>query len=500
MLGILETQEQSKLVASNPYTQAGISSFRALVHDENAKVPISQHHTAKDILHKSVLASAFLPQNPVTGHSATDVYLPLPYSDPIKLIPYNLQDFRPQLAYDNNRNCLGTLLNVPPHLVSANLILGRRNEDGEWGSYDYEQAIADMVLSAVSEFAHSIKRGFIKHREKPGAMANLIEDAEMEEDEVGMSTDFAYGLYRKMKTICPEHITNVWDLDGFPVYGIRFPMANRYGVQRMRLRLMSGKGKYFKVNPFNTVKRFLGDRDGDSFFVIPMGTEVNEGKEVIERRPLRINRTSVTAIDCPYSALDIFGRDSTVLTPRHLEKMTLPMINTADKAAAAITAADVRTYVGIYTTCIAWYGSRVLAKHPDSGCAGPQEAHMKAYDALESILEVCMDTRKPDSIFKDFDHYSFMNTLINGGADLPISELERIGMPKESIETMQLVWALSDQNPREWSSSSPIYNTFVLERKQIVPSLHKTFAILNDMGVTKEQIYSEVVNDLMSIN
>jgi hypothetical protein len=473
-------------VATQPYPFVGSSQHLCLVRNpKGRRTPNQALMLEWQSLPDTVLASAFCDRR-----MAVPTPLPAPYNV-LELPDLRRSDLREQMVVDGNADKLGWMLQIPGLYVHANQVLSNTLSGND--RYNYEFAIARMASEAAHQMCSVLRSGMLRVREKPGLMAHAQDIADVPADCVGISEGFAKRILKQVQKQLPE-ITDVWQLDGFPVYAIRFPLANQWGIQELTLKILPGQGKYVAFNPWNLGLRYLGDSDGDLGFVLLRIKEVVEGALSIRHTPRIVPDRDVTNVRSSLSLASI--RDPQLLG---LDEKTMGKIDarfdTLELRLKAIEDADTRGHVAVYTMAIGWWIGRVLAQ---SGIHSPREAHMRSYDALEWPMENCMDARKggSDITQASFNPYEFMRILLFGNADLPVAQLKSIGIPDETLMTLELAWALSDRNLRAYCAKSPIYSTFVLNRNSMEDSTEALLRTLKQFGVQASDVYRSILADL----
>jgi hypothetical protein len=488
-------REDTEIIASLPYPIAGTSQHLCVVrHSGSERAENLKLFLPWQDLDKTVLAGAFCPGKKVILKTP----LPAPH-DRIVLPPLIEEQLQAQQVVDDQGKVVGMLLQVPGLFVHANRILDNYLSGNE--NYNYRQAVDSMVGEAAKLLGSVIKSGILRVRSKPGIMAHALEMDELGADEIGISLQFAEKVLRQVQDKVPLWIADVWDLDGFPVRAVRFPVANRYGVQEMILRVLPGVGHYIACNPFTLAKLWLGDRDGDALFALLRVEDVKEGRIEVAKRPrVAVNQRIPMANTC-VTLQGLRNLDLLDCEEKLRKKMLAPDLTTLEARLQYIKDADTRTHVATYTMVFGWWIPRVLAA---SGRYGPQQAYIKGNDALEWFIEACMDARKGGSPLSDsrFDAHAFMNLLRFGktrGDDMDFQELARIGVPQYAIETLQEAWEIADGNLPAYCGMSPIYQSLVLGRNQMGRSIPRMLGSLKEMGVKPEEVYTKIIKDLTCV-
>jgi hypothetical protein len=377
-------------------------------------------------------------------------------------------------------------------------------------------------------------------------MAHAQADPRLAREEVGISQAFAREVLREVRKACPralegakeregteerEGVEGVEALNGFPTWTVRFPLANRWGVQALRLRVLPGSGRYLALHPFTLSERFLGDVDGDLILCHLRADEVARGALAVE--------TGLTPLPPPgplpplRSRLTLQG----ILHPEALEieeklraKFQPPDLRTREQRLAAIGAADAREHVAVYTMALGWWVSRVLAS---LGGKERTAACRAAYELLQFFMEGCMDARKlgEDNAFgagaasepvpegagkgasggttatgfaaasgqpsggNGFDSYAFMEALFGGG-EIRWDELQALGLPEAAAECLEQAWALSGGDLRGACARSPVYWALVLRRERREESVLPMLQALQEQGLPPEALYDAIAGDL----
>ncbi|MFN3653415.1 MAG: hypothetical protein ACK47B_27875 [Armatimonadota bacterium] len=486
-------------LAQVPYPPVGGSQHLALVHLAESVRPLDPRYVLPlEHLPHTVLSSAFYP-----GSVVLPTPLPAPH-DRITLPSLPRVELREERLRDAQGGVLGMLLQVPGLFVHANQILHHGLLGHE--RYDYASAVGAMAREAGRLLAGVLKRGVLKVREKPGLMAHAQVDPRLRMDEVGISQSFAREALREVRRTCPLELEDETELDGFPTWTVRYPLANRWGIQELRLRVLPGSGRYLAVHPFNLSRRFLGDVDGDLLMCQLRVREVYAGKLQIDRSRSRL--LPETELPPLRSRLTL----QNLLSPEQLQadgvpdklvaKFSPPDLRTREQRLAAIQAADAREHVAIYTMALGWWVSRVLAT---SGELETSEAYRRGYDLLELFMERCMDARKlgeespfagsPFAGGAGFDPHRFMQALLGGG-ELDWAGLETLGIAPESLACLRLAWSLSAGQLQTACAQSPVYWALVLRRKQLETSVPLMLDALQGLGVPPEELYTAIVEDL----
>lgn len=493
---------RNAVTASVPYPWVGGSQHLVLLrHQGSQRQPNPKLMLEMTSIGDTVLAAAF---------EDLDVYLPTPLAPPFDrlLLPQLLkEDLRLQPVRDGAGQIVGMLGEVPALFVRANRVLESFNSKNE--GYNYGRAIAEMTADAARMMASVLRRGVIKVREKPGLMAHALAFPELLEDEVCISEEFAERLFRTIRKQLPEEeFPDLWSLDGFPVYAIRFPVANRWGVQHCYLRIVPGKGRFIGVNPWNLGKRQLGDEDGDCEFVLLRLNDLLTGKQGVHmaKRPRVQVSNDYTETRCRLDWRDAFrparlGSEALPeedrLPEKEWSKLIPPKLDTTQDRLRWIEAADSRGWVAVFTM-MAWWCTRIL----NLKGLGIQTASEVANDMLEPFMEYCMDARKPGSALatSNFDGYGFMSVVMSGG-DLNhyLPGLKELGIDEEAIQTLVTCWRYANGQLREYCSHSPIYDALVLNRRRMESSVIEMLLALKECGIRPEELYATIVNDLNGV-
>ena len=285
--------------ASLPYPVCGGSPFLCIVHcAKSEREPDSRLFLDWKDIPNTVLAGAFCENTTVTLKTP----LPAPY-DRLVLPPLTKKQLRPEEVRDDQGKVLGMMLRVPGLFVQANQILTHMSYGNM--SYNYQWTVDNMVQECARLLSAEIKSGILGVRSHPGIMGHALEIRELGHDEIGVSEQFAGAILKKLQGMVPMAFNSIWDLDGFPVYAVRFPVANRFAVQgqqtkmdkdgeaEMYLRILPGAGKYVACNPFNLCKRWLGDRDGDQLFALLRWEAVQSGELSLAKRKRVVVETKI---------------------------------------------------------------------------------------------------------------------------------------------------------------------------------------------------------------
>jgi hypothetical protein len=483
---------ENTLTASLPYPPCGASQFLTVVHCEKSERPPDDTLFVRwQDLDKTVLASAFCPGKAVV--------LPTPLPPPYNLItlpPLTLRQLRPELVRDEAGTALGMLLRIPGLFVHANKIL--QNHLNNNVIYDYRAAVISMVKESGRMLSSIVKSQIIRVRSHPGLMGHALEMEEMAADEIGISVAFAEKVLKKVQDRLPLQFGDVWDLDGFPVYAVRFPVANRYGVQEMYLRILPGKGRFIACNPFTLAKLWLGDRDGDALFGLLRWQDVKEGNlEIIKRPRVEVNRRLPVGKSC-MTLQGLLDPAKIGCEEKLQQKMVAPDLSTLQLRMQYIKDADTRTHVSTYTMVFGWWVPRVLAV---SGKYGPQEAYQLGNDLLEIFIEWCMDARKGGSPLSDpsFDAHRFMRLLRFGkqkSENLDFNKLREMGIPDHLVDILEEAWEIADGNLAAYCGQSPFYQGLVLGRNNQMKNIPQMLTVTQAMEISPEQMYTAIINDL----
>jgi hypothetical protein len=495
--------EVKTVVASLPYPIVGGSQHRVIIRHQGSEVPSNPdlYLDWKDIP-RTVLAGAF---------GSYQVVVPTPLSAPNDLLtlpPLRRSEFRERLIRDAHGRAIGYLCEVPGLFVHANQALKNYLLGNE--GYNYSFALMRMVEESARLLSSVLRQGAMRIRQKPGLMAHAQDVAELGFDEVGISVAFAKELFDDVRPLLPLEVSNVWELDGMPVWGIRFPVANEWGVQEMILRILPGRGDYIGFNPWTLGQRFLGDSDGDLGFVLPRIEELRECRDFhtneplfMQKRPRVIPKREITVVTSRLSLQGIADpRLIEGLSEKEAGRMETPDFHTVALRLQSIRDADTRGHVAVYTM-MAWWVARTLATADpkETGLSGPQEAYKRAYSLLEWFMENCMDARKGDSALSGgiFDSNKFMRILMNGarpGQDINFKELERLGVPPKDLETLRMSWRISKRDLRCYCARSPVYLALVLGRRNMEDTVIDMLYSLIDVGVEPAEVYRVIVDDL----
>ena len=484
--------EDNILVADLPYPHAGASQHLCLVHCGKSERPCNEelfldYHN----LQRTVLAGAFYPDKQVYIRTP----LPPPFHQ-VLLPPIQRSMLREEVVRDEDGNVLGILLKVPGLFVHAYQLL--RNHLDNNARYDYKSAIVNMVKESGRLLSSVIKSGVIRVRSKPGLMGHALEMKELASDEIAISEQFAEKVLEKIQQELPLQFGSVWDLDGFPVFATRFPVANRFGVQECYLRILPGTGRYIACNPFNLAKLWLGDRDGDALFALLRWEDIRDGNlEIVKRPRVEVNRRIKGMSSCVtlQSLLDV----KTINCEAKLQgKMETPDLSTHELRMQYIKDADTRTHVATYTMVFGWWVPRVLAA---SGRYNPQEAYQLGNDLLEIFIEWCMDARKGGSPLSDpsFDCHKFMRLLRFGkrrNENIDFDQLGRMGVPANLVGILKEAWEISGGNLPEYCSQSPFYRALVIGRNSQEQGIPRMLMTSQAMEIGPEEMYMSIVNDL----
>jgi hypothetical protein len=319
-------------------------------------------------------------------------------------------------------------------------------------------------------------------------MGHALELAELAPDEIGISVEFAARLMKSVKQQANIELVSPWELDGFPIYGTRFPIGKGKGIDEMTLRVLPGKGRYLACNPWVLGKQFLGDRDGDLLFALLRIDKWWRGE--VENRP-RLQISS--EIDRVQSSLSL----SSVLDPKFIGKGKPVHLSTKADRLAWIESADIRGHVAVYTVAIHWWLARTFILNGMETTA----AYRKAADCFCPFVEGCMDARKPGETFGagSFDAYQFMEALMRGASetrDIDFHGLRQLGIPEEALETLKLGWLMSGRNLRRFCQSSPVYSSLVIRQNDLQNSVRDLLVDLQREGVQPADVYATIIQDL----
>lgn len=504
MIQTQPTTDSDLIIADLPYPQTGSSQFLVICHcAKSERPPDDSLFLDQRDLSRTVLAGAFCPDKEV----AIRTPLPPPY-DIIKLPPISRKQLREEVVRDETGIVLGVMLRLPGVFVHANRIL--TNFLANNTTYDYKDAIVEMVKESGRLLASVVKSGIIRVRSHPGIMGHALEMEELAADEIGISVGFAEKVLKKVQDKLPLQFGSVWDLDGFPVYAVRFPVANRFGVQGnlkkpdeektqyMYLRILPGHGRYIACNPFNLGKRWLGDRDGDMLFSLLRWEDVKEGNIEIAKRPRIEVNTKITNIKSCMTLQGLLDPTTIECEEKLQQKMVSPDLTTMEARLQYIKDADTRTHVATYTMVFGWWVPRVLAA---SGRYSPQEAYRKGNDLLEIFIEWCMDARKGGSPLSDarFDGHRFMRLLRFGKRsreNLDFGQLRELGVPPDMVDILEEAWEISDGNLAEYCGRSPFYRGLILGRNTQERSIPQMLLAAEAKGIKPEDLYMAIINDL----
>jgi hypothetical protein len=484
--------DETSIVVSKVYPAAGASQFLCIVHcGKSERPPDEQLFLNWQDLEHTVLAGAFCP--------GKQVVLPTPLPPPYNLItlpPLSKHQLRPEIVRDEEGRVLGMMLRVPGLFVHANNIL--KNHLLNNTSYDYRTAVIEMLRESGRLLSSIIKSGIIRVRSHPGIMGHALELREMAADEIGISVAFAEKVLKKVQDKLPLQFGDVWDLDGFPVYAVRFPVANRYGVQEMYLRILPGKGRFIACNPYTLAKLWLGDRDGDALFGLLRWQDVRDEHLSIAKRPrVEVQHRISSLKSC--MTLQALRDPSTIEADEKLQqKMVSPDLSTPELRLQYIKDADTRTHVATYTIVFGWHLPRVLAA---SGAYGPQEAYQRGNDVLEWFIEACMDARKGGSPLSDpkFDAHKFMRLLRFGkqkNETLDFHQLREIGVPDHLVSIIEEGWEISEGNFPAYCSKSPFYRALVIGRNNQDQGVPQMLLATKQMGIDPDKMYLSIIRDL----
>lgn len=479
-----------------PYPCVGSSQHLCIVHCSVSECTLDDRlFLDYQNLSRTVLAGAFLPD--------VDVYLRTPLPPPYDLIllpPIDRGTLRPETVRDETGKVLGVMLRVPGLFVQANRILQNLIEDNQ--HYNYRWAVKDMVKESARLLSSVVKSSVLGVRSNPGIMAHALERNEIAADEVGISEQFATEVLKKVQSKIPLKFGSVWDLDGFPVYAVRFPVANRHAVQKLYLRILPGVGKFIACNPFNLCKLWLGDRDGDQLFVLLRTDGINDHTlEIVKRPRVKLNTEIKAAASC-VSLQNLLDPQTIECEQKLRDKMVPTDLSTFELRKSYITDADVRTHVAVYTMIFGWHLPRVLAV---SGKYEPQEAYQKGNDVLEWFMEAAMDSRKGGGPFSNpkFNAHKFMRLLTQGrrqNEDVDFDTLLEIGVPISAVETIREAWTIAEGNLTQFVSQSPIYKTLVVKRNTQETSMPQMLNNIKSLGIGPEKVYDSIIEDLCCTN
>jgi hypothetical protein len=475
--------------ATVPYPRFAGDLSRTILHFSKSDLPFNKReHLGLDGLKQSVLGSAFYPVKTIL-----DTPLSEPYRQ-LELPTCPRPELRERPVFDDYNRVHGKLIQVPGLYVQANRILQNMQERNF--NYNYEQAVGRMAFEAARLVSFVIRRGIFRVREHPGAMATLMACGDLDHDEMGISEEFAEELLRSIRREeqYRERFQQISDLDNFPIYGIRYPLANQHGIQSLYLRILPGRGRYVAANPWNLGLRYLGDEDGDLGFIILRAREVLEGRIEKALRPQVEVHTGWTHGHGHLSLDHALHPETLPYGEEVQKKLRRKELTTWEARSEWILDAMTRSHVSVYTTTIGWWCSRVLVQAGHS----PQEAYRMGFQALEWFMEACMDARKGDSKFAGFDRYRLMNTLSQGGA-LDWGGLKSLGIPDNTLKILQTSWAASGGYLRIACAQSPVYNAVVLERRDMEHSIPLMLRALKEVGVQPEALYRTIVNDLRCV-
>jgi hypothetical protein len=478
------------LIATKPYPILGGSQHLCLIRHSGSQRLSNPFMLDWQQLGNTVLASAFV--------KGAEVALPVPLEPPfdrLVLPPLTLDQLQPRLAKDQHGRVIGMLLSVPGLFVHANNILSHATQCNP--RYKYRQAVGLMALEAARLLASVLKNGVLRVRERPGMMGHAVALGELAHDEIGISSEFAGMLLHQNKRRLQDLAPTIWRLDGFPCWGIRFPVANEFGIQPRVLRILRGRGQFIGFNPWSLSKHYLGDCDGDLGFCLLRCSDVLDGRAFIERRKRLSVTSDITAIRNPLTLQNVLDPSLLPIEPKLQDKMRQVDLTTQEKRLGFIQDADTRTFVAVLTMIFAWWVPRVLAT---SGGLGPHEAYIQGHRALEWFIETAMDGRKEGSPFltPGFNAYQFLDVLMQGG-DLNFEQLEKIGAPAHAIDTLRAAWIISSGNLRAVCAKSPVYNALVLRRRQMNQSSVDMLDALQRLGVKPEELYETILRDLTCI-
>lgn len=481
-------------------------------------------------LPQSVLAGDYFPQQRMM------IPTPIPGHERILLPPLRTNELRAERVWDGDGQRLGMLVNVPALFVHANQITLNYYKGNE--RYDYRRAVGSMCKESGRLLASVLRSGVLRCREKPGLMAHAYDFNDLKMDEVCISEGYALKLLPQVLKQAPQLFAAFPDaarlvqggtkaaplnegeremlaklvyavLDGFPVWSIRFPLANRHGISPAFLRLVPGKRRFIGIHPWVLGKRKGGDADGDLLFLILRVRELLEGKhEQVRRAPVVPNESILPGMFRSRLTLgSLFDSEQVAtlpdVTPKMYEKylsQAHPAIGTLEERLAAIEAADTRQHVAVYTMAIGWWISRILAVQ---GQLDPQTAYQQAYDCLEFFMENSMDARKLAKalsafVGSQFDAHEFMDVLLNGGIP-DWSSLTAIGLEADDLATLKTAWSLSGGNLRSAVGNSPVYSALVLQKSRMDVSVVQMMQTLRRLGIPAEELYDAVVDDLSCV-
>lgn len=488
--------DENTVIASVPYPTVGAYQYLTIVHcNKSQRPPDERLFLPWQELGNTVLASAFCPGVSVQ----LPTFLPAP-NNLILLPPISKNQLRPELVKDEAGTVLGMMLRIPGFFVHANRIL--TNYLAGNSSYDYQTAVVDMVKESSGLLSNVVRSNVLRVRSHPGIMAHALELPGLAMDEIGISVKFAEKVLKKLQDKVPLKFGSIWDLDGFPCYGVRFPVANRYGVQEMYLRILPDdkllRGKYIGCNAFNLAKLWLGDRDGDMLFSLLRWEGVMNGDLEVAKRPrVEIDHRIREVKSC--TTLQGLLDPTTIPCEEKLQaKMETPDLSTLEMRMQYIKDADTRTHVATYTMVFGWWVPRVLAA---SKKYSPREAYQLGNDLLEIFIEWCMDARKGGSPLSDpnFDSHKFMRLLRFGrmnGEDINFIQLRAMGVPDHLVQTLEEAWNISDGKMASYCGKSPFYQCFVIGRNNQRVGMPKMLLTSQMLGVTPDRICKSIVDDL----
>lgn len=475
-------------VVSRPYPHLGGSQHLCLVRHSGSQRVSSPFMLDWQQLPNTVLASAFV--------KGAEVTLPVPLEPPfdqLKLPPLTLDQLQPRQAKDKNGRVIGMLLSVPGLYVHANNILTHSLNANP--RYNYRQTISLMALEAARMLATVVRSGVLRVRERPGIMGHAIAIGELARDEIGISTEFAGMLLRQNKRHLKELVGNIWQLDGFPCWGIRFPVANEFGIQPKALRILPGRGQFVGFNPWDLGKRYLGDQDGDLGFSILRVNDILDGRAFMEKRKRVSLNGEITRIRNPLTLQNIL--DPSLLDHPKAEKLLQSDLTTQEKRLQFIQDCDTRTWVAVFTMVLGWWCPRILAA---SGTMGIQEAYVRCHQMLEWWMEECMDGRKGDSLLSrvNFDWYRFMDGLLGSG-EVDTSQLQGI-VPEHALGALNMALQVSGGKLRRYCASSPVYDALVLRRRVMSHSAVDMLDSLRTLGIEPGNLYQTILEDLICLS
>lgn len=467
-------------------------------------------------LSRTVLAGAFIDDCTVTMDvDGTTFDLP-------KL---QRKELREERVYDQHGNYLGVLLNVPALFVHANNIIYRRKFNDPEHEYDYNAALRSMAVETGRLAAGEIDNIVFSNREPYGFYGPIICSEVVSDNEIAITERFAIkivkGIIKKNPNAFGTNLTEEFltrpirklnkkqrqflkdlareTLDGFPCWSSRYPIANRYGVSKKIVRVVEGVHNAVIVNPVFLVQRYLGDADGDQLFNILRINDVNDGK--ITPRKLEPIQYSAFLNGTANSRLTL----ENALNPKTLDlsdkqsiKWLTPNLTSTESRLVAIQDADTKSHVAVYTI-MAWWIARILIT---KGNYDFYESCRLAFDVLEWYMETAMDTRKGGSSMSTvtgFNPYKHMQDILYGG-EMDWDMLRLMGIPKESLDVMQLVWRLADNNLRACCAESAVYDATILRRKSPIMPTVRLFDIIRNYGYQPEDITNLIVKDLLGEN